>query len=184
MRSLLLCLALVLSSALAADAASISVSPSAASLSLGDTLDVAILVDGGGSAVGGFDLDLEYDAAILQFDSVTFGGGLDLGVLGSLRSSDGTLAGTVSAFEVSFEDPNDLSAAQPPTFALLTVRFVAVGAGTSALDVLAGPSGTALSDAFGGVLATSFSGSSVAVPEPALMALLAVAGLRFARRVR
>ena len=183
MRALLLCLALV-GSAVAADAASIAVSPSASSLSIGDALDVAIVVDAGGLGVGGFDLDLLYDAAVLQLDAVTFGSGLDLGGFGSSRFSDGSLAGTLSAFEVSFEDPSDLLAAQPPSFALLTLRFVAVGAGTSALSAAAGPSGTALSDAFGGVLATTFSGSSVSVPEPALAWLLAAAALLGFRRAR
>lgn len=179
---------LILSTAsVAAAQVSVSVVPTNRNASLGSVLTASVVVSGLGNgtapSIGAFDIDLDFDPAVLDLQSVDFGS--ELGDIGLGEATAGSIetAMSVNPFEVSLLPSATLLANQPSTFTLFTVTFKAVGLGSSALDL----SITALGDEEGDPLQATVTDGSVAVaPVPAptaspfglallVVALLAVA---------
>jgi hypothetical protein len=160
----------------AADAVTISVLPEQGTVQAGSTTVVDVVASGlsdaaMGGAIGGYDLDLTFDPALLSWSSTTFKSGLDVTGLGDLQDSSLSGSGKLETFEVSFDSASDLAALQPNSFVLFSVNLTGIVAGTSALglDVLS------LTDESGHALASDVQGSSVAVapvPLPAAAWLL------------
>jgi len=122
-----------------ADAITLSFEPITQDIGVGDPASVNIVVSDLGNlappSLGGFIIDVTYNAAVVAANSVTFGSMLDLGVFGSVQSSDLTVSGTIQLDEVSLEDPGDLNDAQPDSFVLATLGFTGLAPGLSPLVV-------------------------------------------------
>ena len=125
--------------------------PSSQTISPGDTTSLDLVISGLGDhappSLGGFFFDLSYDPAILSPYSVGFGSHLDLGIFGSVRTSDISTPGTIHVDEISLETAADLEASQPSSFTLATLGFKGVGPGTSLIDITFG----SLADETGGL---------------------------------
>ena len=159
-------------------AAVVSLLPSASLVNMGDAFSVDLQVSdlGVGTSVGVYDIDVGFDNTVLTLGNVSFGNGLDVLGLGSIRfGTFGT--GTVNLFELSLDTAADLLALQPGSFVLATLSFTAAAPGTAALTL----SLNALGDAYGDSLTASLVGTSVtigaptSVPEPATYLLVAAA---------
>jgi len=168
-----------------ARAVTLTVVPDTASVPVGGGVSVAIgiegLGDGAAPSLGVFDLALAFDPALLAFTGASYGDPLlgdqlDLGA-GSFTDTTPT-AGSIGLFEVSFELPATLVAAQLADFTLVTADFVAVAAGASPLDLTVLALGD--QDAAPLVLDTIAPGSVTVVPEPTTAWLLAVGFLGLA----
>ncbi|MCU0934726.1 MAG: cohesin domain-containing protein [Gammaproteobacteria bacterium] len=173
-QSLLLASSLLAAAALPAHAATVAAIPTSPATGVGGTLVVDVialgLVESAAPSLSAYDIDLKYDPAILGFGFVTFGNGLDvLSLGGNLQVDDGSVPGTVSVQEVSFDLPDDLNDLQPGTFTLFSVSFTALSVGTSFLDVEI----QSLADAFGLPLGAAVAGEATVVPLPAAAWLLA-----------
>lgn len=157
----------------ATQAALLSLHPDPASVGVGASVEVALTVSGLGAgsapSLSVFDVDLTYDPAVLQFDSVAFGDPvlgdqLDLSGLGTITGLDGSVAGAVNHFEVSLDLPADLDALQAGAFTLSVFRFTALSPGVSPLNL----SINSLGDALGDPLGAQWEGARLTViPEPA-----------------
>jgi hypothetical protein len=188
-KSLLLVPALWLASS--AGAATISLVPSLDTATVGDVLELDLMVDGLGDgeapSLGVFDLDVSYDPLVLGLTDVNLGDGLSVS-LPTHSVIDGGTPGVVSLLEVSFESVATLDALQASAFRLATLSFEAVEAGDAGLALQI----RSLGDASGDPLRfeTDVAGLGVAppIPEPASVASYAlgvavvVAGARRARR--
>jgi hypothetical protein len=163
-----------------AAAVSIALTPASSSVALGDpvtlTLEVGALA---GAAVGGFDVDLSFDAAKLGFLSASFGSALGDPGLGEQLGDVVAGTGTLNLASVSLLDPVALAALQGDPVQLVTLTFTTLAPGSPVLMI----DGALLSDAFAAALTVdSQEGASVdVVPEPelalALLLAAAVAGL-------
>lgn len=161
-----------------APAITIGFEPISQRVLVGDPVDVAVTISdlglGTAPSLGVFDLDVNFDPAILTFDSVAFGDPvlgdqLDLFGLGSITAFDDSIPGSVNLFELSLDLPSDLDAFQADSFTLATLTIDTFSVGTSSLDITI----NALGDSLGDMLpATLESGSISPVPEPATMLLL------------
>jgi hypothetical protein len=166
-----------------AEAVSIALVPSATTVNVGDTLTLTFEASAlAGAAVGGFDLDVSFDAALFSLTDVVFGTALGDESLGDQLTDVVTGTGAVSLGSVSLLGATELAALQGDPVTLVTLSFQALGAGTGPFGIEAAE----LSDAFGAALAIgSQTGASVeVVPEPALLGLLALGGVALARGVR
>lgn len=146
----------------------ISIEPESQVLSVGSSFEVDIEISGLDTAdLGGFDFDLEFDPAVIGYQSYTISSDLlDPFDLTFDDGADGILS--LSAVSLAF----DLGA-QLDDFTLATVSFDSIQPGTSPLTL----SSIDLSDGFGGVLnVASVNNGSVAVPAPGTL-LLAPFGL-------
>jgi len=182
----------------ASAAVTISFSPSAQTVGVGETATVDLIVSGLGNlsapSLGGWGINFGYDPSIVSITmaDVTFGSLLDLGTFGS--DADGLAdGGSVSLFELSFEDPIDLQDAQPASFTLATLNFTALAPGSSPLSLTF----IDLTDELGdmiettgadGVIRVRDDGNGTAVPETAVgllpLALLWTTLLAVSRRLR
>jgi hypothetical protein len=174
MRLVLLCLALVAPLLpRSAEAVNIAVTPPNQFVSVGGqfslTLEASALA---GAAIGGFDVDLGFDATRFAFVSALFGG-----ALGDVGAGDQTTdvvpgAGVVGLGAVSLLDPTELAALQPGTVSLVTLTFQAIASGAGAFTF----EFVQLADAFGAELpVVNLTPATVdVVPEPALGGLLAL----------
>lgn len=164
----------------------ISIDPTSTNEQLGNSVAVDVNIGGlTGEVIGGFDIDVSYDASVLAFSEVIFGPFLD-GPTDSLRSV--LLSGaTVNAAEVSLGLL--LNQDGSTGFTLFSIVFDTIGLGTSALDLNVND----LSDFDGGELDSLTLGGSVnveegttSVPEPSSLsvALLAFALLGASARRR
>lgn len=159
-------------------AVTVSLSPSSSTIGVGGAASVDVVIAGLGDqaapSVGVYDIDVSFDAGVLGLDGVTFGTGLDVLGLGSVRITDGSLPGVVNVYELSLDAAADLDALQPAAFTLFTLLFQGLGPGTSPLSV----SLNTLGDASGDALDADVSGGelTVTVSEPAAAWLL-LAGL-------
>lgn len=177
-RRICLILALVLVAVTPGQAALVTLSPTALTVSAGDTFAVDLQISnlGAGNAVGAYDIDIGFDPNLMSLAGVFFGNGLDVLGLGSLQFSTSGV-GQLNLFELSLDTAVDLIALQPGTFVLATLNFFAVAPGTSAITL----SLNALGDANGDPLPASLVAGSVtiaanaSVPEPESYALVAVA---------
>lgn len=162
--------------------ASIYVTPSNQATTTGSSIEAAVWIDaltaGTAPALGAFDLNLAFDPSVLSFSSVSYGAGLDVLGLGSLRFSDLVTPGVLNVGEISFDSEADLNSLQSGAFALFTVTFQAVAAGVSGLSLQI----NSLSDAAGLALTADTTGASIAVtpvplPAAAWLLLSGLAGL-------
>lgn len=151
----------------------LSVQPSAGNVYTGDRLSVEIAISGlDGADLGGFDLSLAFDPAVIQYQSYSLGTALIDPGLGQqdLTDDSGAATGLLKLAEVSYL--LDFSG-QPEAFVLATVSFIARQPGSSELSL----SFVDLSDDFGDPLTVYTSNNaSVTVPLPGTL-LLVPAGL-------
>lgn len=162
-------------------ATTISFSPSAASVGIGGNVAVDVRVSGlgAGTDIGAFDLNVLFDASLLNLTGYALGASLgDTSLFEALDISLGnTAAGKFNLSEISLL--SDLSA-QQDAFTLATLYFSGAAVGSSALSL----GDVVLGDAFGNALQADLQGASVtSVPEPHNLALF-LAGLALAGAVR
>jgi hypothetical protein len=174
---------LLLAPAAPARAILIELAPSNQTVAPGAGVSVDLNISGLGlgaaPSLGVWELDIGFDAAVLNPLSVTFGGGLDVLGFGSIQSVTSGV-GTLNLFELSLDFAADLDLLQADAFTLATLNFDTIGLGTSALTL----ANVLLGDALGNALtATQIDGASVTVrqaavplPEPGTLALFS-AGL-------
>lgn len=166
MNRLLCALALSVAAA-SANAATISIDPSSQSTTVGSTVSatvrIADLTTGTAPSLGGYDLNLSFDPTVLSFSGLTYGSGLDVLGLGSIRVSDTGAAGLLNVVEISLDEASDIDALQTDAFGLFTVTFHALAAGTSGLNLQI----NSLADAAGlGLSAATVNGSIGVAPVP------------------
>lgn len=165
---------------LPASAILIGFGPSGQVVGVGDAPSVDLVISGLGDgvapSVGTFDLDVNFDAGVLNLSSVVFGTQLDVLGLGSLQFSTPG-AGLVNLFELSFDLPVDLDTLQSSSFVLATLTFDALAVGASGLTITLNALGDAEGNALGADLGSgsiTVSRAAVPVPEPAVLPLLAL----------
>lgn len=180
--TMLFCLAAAGNSA---HGAILSTSLSSSSVTAGQQFTLDVIVSGldTGQALGGFDLDLVFNPALLSPDHVLFGD--RLGVVDVDQFTSAVLSpGRTDFAAVSLASEVTLLGLQSGPFTLAQLVFDAVGPGTAAIDfdALTAP-GLLLSDQFGNAIAvTASSGAEIriapsgSVPEPATI-LLFIPGL-------
>lgn len=121
----------------------INVVPALPSIELGSSVSVAVTVSDLGDSIppslSTFDIDLNYNEALLSFTGAVFGDPvlgdqLDLFGLGSLTTSTVGLS-LVNLFELSYDSIDDLNNFQAGSFTLFTLSFNAIAAGISSLDL-------------------------------------------------
>lgn len=166
-------------------AAVVVIDPATTSAIVGQSLlvnvDISDLVDGAAPSLGAFDIEVNFDPAVLAFTQLTFGDGLNVLGLGGNPQEVTEGAGAVSAFELSLDSPDDLNTLQPGAFTLFTLTFQAISAGTANLSLTL----NSLADAEAFEIAATSIGSSIEVapvPLPAavwllLSGLLGLAGI-------
>jgi len=150
----------------AASAATISLVPSASNVGVGGNLTVDVIASGltPGTAIGAFDFAVTYPTALLSPVSVSF---FDrLGAVGDqITSSDLSVAGLVSATELSFEDPAALLALQSGgSVPLFRLDFQAQQVGRAQLGFANSPS--VLSDELGNALQVQRGSAAIDIFDP------------------
>jgi hypothetical protein len=142
---------------------------------LGTAVAVDVVISGtvadGPPSIGGYDLDVSFDASILAISDVIFD--VFLGNPLSLVGVDISIAGLIDFAEVSLLSALELDTLQPDRFRLATLLFDATSKGTSPLVF----SQSLVSDAFADPLAAELASGSVTVvsaPGTLLLALLAL----------
>ena len=127
-----------------ASAISINIVPSTQTVQNGDAVSADVVISGLTSAneiVSAYELNIGYDASILDATSVTFGSYLDdLSFPGfSLQDYDLSVSGIVNFAELSLLSDADLAAQQLGSFVLATLNFDAIGVGNSTLAFISDP---------------------------------------------
>lgn len=155
----------------AAQAQTVSVSPAATTVTIGTSFNLDLLATGFPNKVFGGAYDLSYDASILQLDDIVFPASWEFAVD---KGTPGP-AGTVS--DIYF---NTFAAPRSGDFLTSTLKFTAIGEGTSAITLT--PSASfPFGDEFQNEVSVSFVPGNVtvtAVPEPSsLMLMLAGIGV-------
>ncbi len=119
-----------------AQAALISFNPVNQTVGLGEIATVDLQISGlGDDFLSTFDLDIGFDSSILDFQSFTFGTGLDLLGFGPINGATDFGSGLVNIFEISFDGNQVLRDLQPNEFVLGTFTFNTLSIGTSPLDI-------------------------------------------------
>jgi|GEM_PF-2348839 len=171
---------LLASSALAANASTITFQPTSQIINLGASTSVDVSIGGlsAREALGAFDLFVTNNSSIITPTSVLFYNNLGDA---SLQLTDSLLSGGLAnAAETSFESTATLLALQSSQpFALFRLTYMGVGVGTSALtlgdgSILADGNGTILSDptVTPGSITVVEDGGMSPVPEPSTLVLL------------
>jgi hypothetical protein len=153
--------------------------PSIQDVNVGSMVDVALQISGLGNSMApslsSFDLNVNFDPAILSYSNTAFGDpalGDQLDIFdwgGNPTSSILTGAGTLNLFEVSFDTPAEIDANQAADFALVILTFKALAPGNSALGLWI----NSLADANGDSLSASIEGGNITVvPIPATVWLM------------
>ena len=173
-----------------AKAASIdlAVSPSSSTLTVGSTTTVDLTISGLGAmsapSLSAFDLDLQFDPAVLSVSKVLFGSSmppydqLNLEGFGAVSGSDTSLPGSLHLYEVSLDSPAVLDSTQLGAFILAEVTFTGQMAGNTSLNLAV----NTLGDAQANPLSASVTNGSVTVtnatatPEPASVLLAGIGG--------
>ncbi|MDO9006364.1 MAG: PEP-CTERM sorting domain-containing protein [Aquabacterium sp.] len=152
--------------AFAAQAQTVSVSPSLTNVNIGESFTVDLLATGFPDKIFGGGYNISFDASKLQLDDISFPSNWEFLV------SKGTAAGgTVS--DVFF---NTFSAPIAGDFLTSTLKFTAIGGGMSSITLSESVS-FPFGDEFGNAVTVSYVGGSVAaVPEPGSVAMM-LAGL-------
>ena len=134
------------------------------------------LVDSALPSLKGYDLTITFDSGLLSFDSVVSFSSL----LTPPGSPPGFVEGTGNV-EISQLSSNIVATLtlQPDSFTLATLRFLPIGVGTAALGFDLAALGTEILGVEPGLINLvpslgEATGTSVVVPEPALLALLVV----------
>jgi hypothetical protein len=134
----------LLSSILATEpvqAVSLSLLPALQSVSVGDGVAVEVQISDLGNfqspSLSGFDLEVSFEPSVLMFDNIAFGDPT-LGDLVNLAHTPGLTSvipglGTVNFAEVSLDSPAALNAAQPSSFILARLNFIALTARQNSL---------------------------------------------------
>lgn len=175
--------------------AMVSLNPLTITAAAGGQFTVDVVVDGlsGGQLLGGFDLDVVFDPAVMAAHSVVFGSALGADGIDQFSSSV-LSAGRIDFAAVSLLDGLALSALQfvPFTIAQLVFDALAPGASAISFDLITAP-GLLFSDEFGIALPVDAgaqadvrvtAGGVVYVPEPGTLALVVLPLMALARRQR
>ncbi|MGR8930976.1 MAG: cohesin domain-containing protein [Gammaproteobacteria bacterium] len=119
--------------------------PLSSILLLGETTDVNVLISGLGAnaapSLGAFDIDVTFDAAVLDYVGSQFGGPaplgdqLDMSGLGSLSALTDISPGTLNFYEVSLDDTAMLNDQQADSFMLFTFNVKALALGSSQIGI-------------------------------------------------
>ena len=193
----------VLFTSIQANAAVISLVPSASDVYVGEniSLDVVMseLAPGGGPSLGAFDLNLNFMNSLLNvdtkdldgdgiFDSVILDPDSQLDIFNAglnFLGSEMVLPGMLRLFDLSLDLPFDLDANQSNSFTLARVQMTAMQAGASDLSVVV----NALSDAVGNSLGfttksiqVTVNSSTTPISEPNLWSLMTIVILITLRR--
>ncbi len=188
--STLLAAALVAGVSGQAAAASLQMQPSLDTIAVGDSVSVQVTIadmfDLAAPSLGSYDLDVNFDAGVLSYSSITWGTQLDLFGLGSLQAIDTAqvASGLLNIYEVSYDDVADLDSLQLNDFTLFTLTFTAIDPGFSALTLNVNDLGDSLGI---GIAPSSVGNASVTVSEvplPATLPLFAAGLLTLMRRRR
>jgi hypothetical protein len=167
---------------------SVSVNPAPQTTLLGGTTSVNVDISGlhnmdTGIGLGGYSIGLTYDPAIVHFDGLVFGNGLNLGTgADSVQFSDNSTLGLLLVDETSLLDSATLNAGQLGDFSLFRLDFTGLKYGTSPVNL----SQVQLSDLGGETLtAAEILDGSIDVPDSlpfgwitSVLALVVVAGSR------
>jgi hypothetical protein len=148
-----------------AHAVTIGFDPSAATIASGGSLPLNLQATGLGgtptSVIGGFDLFVSWDPAVLNFNAATLGSALGTIPAQAITAITPTTA-SVELFENSLLDPTSLAALQNGTAVLANLSWNVLTAQTSQVSI----SGL-VSDALGNALSVQFqSAQLIPVPEP------------------
>jgi len=175
--------ALLMVTALPAQALTLGFNPSDQNVGLGDKVFVDVVASNVGGLLTTYDFDVTYDASILSFAGIYFAGALDginpfypFGPQPSYKTSNFGTPGILSVFEFGL-----LPGFQPLSFPLFTLKFDAIDYGTSALNI-----STALitqgAIVNGNSANIDIEPGSVKVPEPTSLLLLGMAAMFASRR--
>lgn len=143
------------------------------------TVDLGISGLGSGTALGAFDVNVDFNSSIVDFKSATYGDptlGDQLNLEGFGTTSITTPgAGTAELYELSFDSPAALTSLQAHNFTLATLTFTGLAAGVSDLTL----SVNAVGDQDANELPLAFQDGTIAVgqtttsvPEPDQFALM------------
>jgi hypothetical protein len=172
-KPLLLALAATLSIS-AAQAQSLSLTPSTKSVKVGDTFSIDVVADGFANPITGGGFNLEFAPTILRLDSVSVPSSWFFRSGGLIDAASGTVS------DVSF---GTISSPPSGTFLTATLNFSAIAEGTSALKLMASGPQPFFEDLAQEPLPVSFRTGSItvtSVPEPSSIAL-ALAGVLLVR---
>lgn len=150
--------------AFATQAQTVSVVAPVTNVGIGDSFTLDLKATGFPDKIFGGGYNISFDASIIHLDDITFPANWEFLV------SKGTQAGgTVS--DVFF---NTFTAPIKGDFLTSTLKFTAIGAGTSAITLSESPS-FPFGDEFSNAVSVSYSGGTVnvaAVPEPGSVSLM------------
>ena len=161
----------------ASAAITLSLSPVSQTVGLGGSATYNVNVSGlkgsadyNGPALGGFNVQVDYNPSVASVQSTSFGNMLNLSG-GDYQSADLSAPGQIYLSEISFDSAASLELAQTGNFTLGTITLQGVAFGTSSL--VFDTAGTSLSDENGNTLdlISTTSGSMAVVPEPAVYGL-------------
>jgi hypothetical protein len=122
-------------------AISLSLNPTSQTAPPGGFFDIFVelqidgLGDGAAPSLGAFDLVLNFNPLVLNYQSTAFGS--ELGpVMGAFTvDMPNQSLGTLNLFGISLDTPDDLNAFQPGAFTIATMKFTPLLEGVSALDI-------------------------------------------------
>jgi len=161
----------------------IGVNTATPQINTGDIVSFTLDISGLDSvALSSYDLSVNYNPALLQFNSAVFGDQLDIAALGLNAPAAFTGNGVVNLIEFSLDDSATLLGKQAHNFTLARLVFTALFPGISPLDLAI----NSLSDSEANTLNAQSTNSSVAitaVPVPAAIWLFTPA-LAFLMRRR
>ena len=179
-RSMVASVAFLLIGAGAAPAATIGFSPSPATVSLGDSLTLDIIIsDLTGEVVSAYDLDVLYDPTVLAATSVSFG--LLLGdefLFEVFNDFDLSTPGLVDLAQLSLLSDAALLLLQGGNSVVIgSIEFDAIGVGSSPLEFVFDSSNTVVGSGGLPLDLTVVAGSASVVPEPSAALMFGVGSL-------
>lgn len=171
---ILLCLFTFLLTTSKVDAISLSFEPSSATVNVGDSLSIDILIsDLFTDNLAEFDFNINYDDSILGFNSYLLGS--ELGDIGAGDASDWSFGdlggGTINLAEISWLW--DFSS-QPDSFTLASVEFSILNPGNTNLTFSNVILGNEWSDPLTATLENGSVTAAAPVPEPATIFLMGI----------